>query len=65
MPNNAGTANCVTVVSGGDDQAVQVAVITVQSAAAADVSNHRVQLSLLCRCRVVSAHTSAIKVSRV
>ena len=64
----AGTQDCVTVVSGGDDQAVRVAILqcctSVPGAAALDgASLHHMQLKLLSDRRVVSAHTSAIRVS--
>lgn len=64
----AGMQDCVTVVSGGDDQTVRVAVFQCCANAPATIAldglplNH-IQLTLLSDCQVVSAHTSAIRVN--
>lgn len=69
--------DCVTLVSGGDDQAARVAVFRMDFGekrngftnggnceATAAVDGLSVQLTLLSDCQVVSAHTSAIRVSK-
>ena len=66
----AGKADCVTLVSGGDDQAIRVAVFQHHlgesrkpdsSGDAAKGNGSR--LTLLCSCHVESAHISAVRVS--
>ena len=55
----------MTLVTGGDDQAVHVAVFQLRSSSAgtaADVPSSSLQLTMLCCCHVHSAHTSAIRV---
>ena len=67
---SAGKADCVTLVSGGDDQAIRVAVFqhhfaeswTPDSSGDAAKGNGS-RLTLLCSCCVESAHTSAVRVS--
>lgn len=64
----AGTQDCVTVVSGGDDQTVRVAVFQCCANAPATIALDGLplsdmQLTLLSDCQVVSAHTSAIQVT--
>ena len=64
--SGAGTEGCVTLVTGGDDQAVHVAVLQLRSSSdgtSADVLSSSIQLTMLCCRRVHSAHTSAIRVS--
>ena len=55
----------MTLVTGGDDQAVHVAVFQLHSSSdgpTADVLNSSLQLTMLCCCHVHSAHTSAVRV---
>ena len=60
-----GMEDCVTVVSGGDDQAVRVAVFrTCSVKATTPVDGLSTQLALLSSCQVTSAHTSAVRVSK-
>ena len=64
----AGAQDCVTIVSGGDDQAVRVAVFQCctnapVATALNGLSLSHMQLKLLSDCRVDSAHSSAIRVS--
>ena len=63
----AGTQDCVTVVSGGDDQAIRVAVFqcctSAPTTAVDGLPTSCMQLTLLSNCHIVSAHTSAIRVS--
>lgn len=57
--------DCVTVVSGGDDQAIRVAVFrsgAVEPPTA--MGGLSMQLTLLSNCQVISAHTSAIRVRK-
>ena len=66
----AGMQDCVTVVSGGDDQAIRVAVFQCCTHAPATtapdgLSLQHMQLTLLSSYQVVSAHTSAIRVSEM
>ena len=56
----------MTLVTGGDDQAVHVAVLQLRSSSdgtSADVLRSCIRLTMLCCRRVHSAHTSAIRVS--
>ena len=55
----------MTLVSGGDDQAVHVAVFQLQACLngkAPQTLSGPLQLTMLCSRQVVSAHTSAIRV---
>ncbi|DBA76394.1 TPA: hypothetical protein ACH3X1_010099 [Trebouxia sp. C0004] len=59
-----GKVGCLTMITGGDDQAVHVAVFQLRSSSdgtAADGLSSSLQLTMLCRCHVHSAHTSAIR----
>ncbi|KAL0043118.1 hypothetical protein WJX79_009758 [Trebouxia sp. C0005] len=59
-----GKEDCVTLITGGDDQAVHVAVFQLRSSSdgtSADVLSSSLQLTMLCCCHVHSAHTSAIR----
>lgn len=61
---DAGREGCVTLVSGGDDQAVHVAVFQCSPSdeTVAAMLSPEIQLTMLSSCHVVSAHTSAIRV---